>query len=178
MPRSISVSYSPKNCYRWWVRNERYGFSRTPSDNCDCLPIPQARPRPYFHQKLQFPLQVRESRKWTRWTHFAHTRSTRRVLNRAESPHDFQLSRLATSCPCFEKRTHRYLAWPPLQSLAAEKSFYFFAGLGGEKLLKFVEECRWNIFKRPERGLKTFWSRFGWLFGSFFAFFKPFFVSI
>ena len=24
--------------------------------------------------------------------------------------------------------------------------------LGGEKLLKFVEKCRWNIFKRPERG--------------------------
>ena len=24
--------------------------------------------------------------------------------------------------------------------------------LGGEKLLKVVEKCQWNIFKRPERG--------------------------
>ena len=24
--------------------------------------------------------------------------------------------------------------------------------LGGEKLLKFVEKCLWNIYKRPERG--------------------------
>ena len=47
------------------------------------------------------------------------------------------------------------LAWPPLQSLAV--NFFFFVQiLGGEKLLEFVEKCRWNIFKRPERGYKFF----------------------
>ena len=47
-----------------------------------------------------------------------------------------------------------------------------FATLGGETLL---EKCRWNIFKRPERGLKLFghglkivWSHSGSFFGSFF----------
>ena len=49
------------------------------------------------------------------------------------------------------------LAWPPLQSLAVKikkkkKKLFFVQILGGEKLLKFVEKCRWNIFKRPERG--------------------------
>ena len=33
-----------------------------------------------------------------------------------------------------------------------EKKLFFVQILGGEKLLKFVEKCRWNIFKRPERG--------------------------
>ena len=28
--------------------------------------------------------------------------------------------------------------------------------LDGEKLLKFVEKCRWNIFRRPERGQQFF----------------------
>ena len=63
-----------------------------------------------------------------------------------------------------------YLAWPPLQSLAVKKCFIFLKILGGEKLLKFVEKCRCNIFKRPEMGLKTLRSRFG----SFFGFFRVF----
>ena len=46
--------------------------------------------------------------------------------------------------------------------------------LGGEKLL---EKSRWNIFERPERGFKIVRLRFGSFFGSFIAFFKPFFVS-
>ena len=34
-----------------------------------------------------------------------------------------------------------------------ENIFYFFLQiLGGEKLLKFGEKCRWKIFSRPERG--------------------------
>ena len=33
-----------------------------------------------------------------------------------------------------------------------EKNFFVVQILGGEKLLKLVEKCRWNIFKRPERG--------------------------
>ena len=45
-----------------------------------------------------------------------------------------------------------YLAWPHLQSPAVKKNFFFLQIFGGEKLLKFVEKCRWNIFKRPERG--------------------------
>ena len=59
-----------------------------------------------------------------------------------------------------------------------EKELSFVQILGGEKSLKFVEKCRWNIFKRPERGKKKNRSHFGSFFGSFFAFFKPFFVSI
>ena len=35
-----------------------------------------------------------------------------------------------------------YLAWLPLQSLAVKKKNCFVQILGGEKLLKFVEECR------------------------------------
>ena len=33
-----------------------------------------------------------------------------------------------------------------------EKLLFLVQILGGDKLLKFVEKCRWNIFKRPERG--------------------------
>ena len=33
-----------------------------------------------------------------------------------------------------------------------EKKLFFVQILGGEKLLKFVEKCRSNIFRRPERG--------------------------
>ena len=33
-----------------------------------------------------------------------------------------------------------------------EKKPFLVQILGGEKLFKFVEKCRWNIFKRPERG--------------------------
>ena len=33
-----------------------------------------------------------------------------------------------------------------------EKKLFFVQILGGEKLLNLVEKCRWNIFKRPERG--------------------------
>ena len=44
------------------------------------------------------------------------------------------------------------LAWLPLQSLAVKKNFFFVQILGGEKLFKFVEKCRWKTFKRPERG--------------------------
>ena len=32
------------------------------------------------------------------------------------------------------------------------KQLFLVQILGGEKLLKFVEKCRWNIFKGPERG--------------------------
>ena len=37
-----------------------------------------------------------------------------------------------------------------------EKKLFLVEILGGEKLLKSVEKCRWNIFKRPERGYKFF----------------------
>ena len=33
-----------------------------------------------------------------------------------------------------------------------KKKLFFVQVLGGEKLLKFVEKCQSNIFKRPERG--------------------------
>ena len=46
---------------------------------------------------------------------------------------------------------NKRLAWLPLQSLAVKVTF-FVPILGGEKLLKFVEMCRWNVHKRPERG--------------------------
>ena len=36
------------------------------------------------------------------------------------------------------------------------KTFFLVQILGGEKLLKFVDECRWNIIKQPERGLNCF----------------------
>ena len=32
-----------------------------------------------------------------------------------------------------------------------ENKLFFVQILGGEKLLKFVEKCRWNIFKRPDK---------------------------
>ena len=32
------------------------------------------------------------------------------------------------------------------------KKLFLVLILGGEKLLKFVEKCRWKTFKRPERG--------------------------
>ena len=69
------------------------------------------------------------------------------------------------------------LAWLPLHTLAVNKKLFLFVqNSGGEKLLEFVEKCRWNIFKRPERGQIFLRSRFGSFFG-FFAFFKLFFVS-
>ena len=40
---------------------------------------------------------------------------------------------------------------PPAEP-RGEKKHFFVQILGGEKLLKFVEKCRWNIFKRPETG--------------------------
>ena len=40
----------------------------------------------------------------------------------------------------------------PAEPRGEKKNFFFVQILGGEKLLKFVEKCRWNIFKRPERG--------------------------
>ena len=43
---------------------------------------------------------------------------------------------------CISKLVKQLLAWPPLQSLAVRKNFYFVEILGGEKLLKFVEKCR------------------------------------
>ena len=55
---------------------------------------------------------------------------------------------------------------------------YFCANFGGEKLLKFVEKCRWNIFKRPERGYKFFGRVSDHFSNPFSPFFKPFFVSI
>ena len=51
---------------------------------------------------------------------------------------------------------HYHLAWLPLQSLAVKKRLFFVQILGSEKLLKFVEKCRWKTFKRPERGLTFF----------------------
>ena len=54
-----------------------------------------------------------------------------------------------------------------------EKIFHFLQVLGGEKLL---EKCWSIIFKRPERGLNNFCVSDRSFFGSFFAFFKPFFV--
>ena len=46
------------------------------------------------------------------------------------------------------------LAWPPLQSLAVKKNIFLckFWAVKNLSLLRFVEKCRWNIFKRPERG--------------------------
>ena len=44
------------------------------------------------------------------------------------------------------------LAWPPLQSLAVKKNFFFVQILGGEKLIKFVEKVPVKYFKWPERG--------------------------
>ena len=38
------------------------------------------------------------------------------------------------------------LAWPPLQSLAVKKNFFFVQILGGEKLLKFGEKWAVKIF--------------------------------
>ena len=70
------------------------------------------------------------------------------------------------------------LAWPPLQSLAVKKKLFFVQILGGEKLLKFVENCAGEIYLGGLRGAKNVQSRFKSFFGSFFAFFKPFFVSI
>ena len=37
----------------------------------------------------------------------------------------------------------KFLAWPPLQSLAVKKNFFFVQILGGEKLLKFGE--KWAV---------------------------------
>ena len=42
--------------------------------------------------------------------------------------------------------TKKSLAWPPLQSLAVKKNFFFVQILGGEKLLKFGEKWAVNNF--------------------------------
>ena len=49
-------------------------------------------------------------------------------------------------------RILKVLAWPPLQSPAVKKKFFFVQILGGEKLLKFGETWAVKIFSRPERG--------------------------
>ena len=68
-----------------------------------------------------------------------------------------------------------WLAWPPLQSLAATKKLLFVQIFGGEKLL---EKCRSNTFERPERGITFFRTRFGSLFSDlFFRVFQTVFVS-
>ena len=52
----------------------------------------------------------------------------------------------------------RTLSWRNQISVASpaeprgEKNFFVVLILGGEKLSKFVEKCRWKTFKRPERG--------------------------
>ena len=49
--------------------------------------------------------------------------------------------KLFTICPetITELIRFEFLAWPPLQSLAVKKNFFFG---GGEKLFKLVEKCR------------------------------------
>ena len=61
------------------------------------------------------------------------------------------------SCKCF--------------SVATPKNFFLVQTVGGDKLL---EKCRWNIFKRPERGLK-FSDTFRIVFRIFFGVFQTVF---
>ena len=56
-----------------------------------------------------------------------------------------------------------------------EESLFIVQIVGGEKLL---EKCRRENFKRRERGKQFYRTRSGSFFGSFFAFFKPSFVSM
>ena len=49
----------------------------------------------------------------------------------------------------------KLLAWTHLQSLAVN-FFFFWQILGGEKLLKLVEKCRFKIFLIGLRGAKHF----------------------
>ena len=56
----------------------------------------------------------------------------------------------------------------PAEPRGENKHFFFVQILGGEKLLKFVEKCRWNISKRPERGYIFFSNAFWILFRIFF----------
>ena len=62
---------------------------------------------------------------------------------------------------------------PTLQSLAVKKTIVQI--LGGEKLLKLVEKCRWNIFKRPVRAANNFSNTFRIVFRIFFRVFQPVF---
>ena len=76
------------------------------------------------------------------WQHFQSWEPAR-PLQRSPGPYG----------PEMPKKSQNVLAWLPLQTLAVKINFVFVQILGGEKLLKFVEKCRWNIFKRrPERG--------------------------
>ena len=58
-----------------------------------------------------------------------------------------------------------------------EKKLFFVQILGGEKLLNLLKSAG-EIFLSGLRGALKFQTRFGSFFGSVFAFFKPFFVSI
>ena len=52
----------------------------------------------------------------------------------------------------FRNRTLPFISVAPPAEPRGEKKLLFVQISGGEKLLKFVEKCRWNTFKRPERG--------------------------
>ena len=72
-------------------------------------------------------------------------------------------------------RISRFWRGHPCRAPRWKKKLFFVQILGGEKLSKFGEKCRWNIFKRPERGLNIFQTRFGSFFGSFFRVFQTVF---
>ena len=63
---------------------------------------------------------------------------------------------------------------PPLQSLAVKNKLFFVQILGGEKLLKFVEKCRWNILSGL-RGAKNFFKHVSDRFRIFFRVFQTVF---
>ena len=68
--------------------------------------------------------------------------------------------------------THLSVATPA--EPRGEKKLFLVQILGGEKLLKFVESAGEKLLSGLRGAKKT---RFGSFFGSFFAFFKPLFVS-
>ena len=63
---------------------------------------------------------------------------------------------LSQNCDIFGESPSHLLSVATPAEPRGEKKLFFVQILGGEKLLKFGEKRRWNIFKRPERGYKFF----------------------